>query len=502
MQVDESMQAALSNALARSSWADTIDGVKSIVAKHLDGMDSSATIKKTSFFNHTFAPDITLTWPNAAERGVFLRFPDDVSYLTASVDGDIPNGSMVLGLGELEQRDGAEALASTSKAHETLVLDPPGIEALQTEKKDQKSGLPVVTAAVARGARGLFGRMKAQSVASTITQGLSGAASGDAEKTRSAATVTKEDFAPRESVPLEHLIQTFWIAGGSKASEYPGEFQARAWLGSEELRLVLDTAEVDDLLFWRQVGADVTLKELLAISSVAIPSNLRRLVQANVDRLAAKAAWVKPEQRLKEPEEPDFDWSLESGLLRLAGPTFAVYFARKKDRFKLLIANNKRDGITATDLLARAEGLGIREITQADTRRTLVFKTDDITQDSATEQVAKSFGADARVTKAQATVPGGTHVTVDFEDSTVVAVTNSSPSVGDLGRTAVKALIELDADADAAMTAFLSLPDEIPTDVLGGASQVELPEMGLHDSPEIGSEAEPSITDESAENTS
>ena len=77
VRVSESMQGALSAALAHHSWTDTIDGVKSIVTKHLEGLHSGATVRKTVFFNHTFAPDLTLSWEDAdaAERQVFLRLP-------------------------------------------------------------------------------------------------------------------------------------------------------------------------------------------------------------------------------------------------------------------------------------------------------------------------------------------------------------------------------------------------------------------------------------------
>ena len=177
-----------------------------------------------------------------------------------------------------------------------------------------------------------------------------------------------------------------------------------------------------------------------------------------------------------EPEEPDFNWILETALLRLKGPTFSAYFTRKKDRFKQLATTHKRDGVTAKVLLGRAEGLGIREITQADYATEAGPSTDDITQDALTEEVSGSFGYEARIIKAKATVPGGTHVSVDFEASTVVAVTNSTPDLAGMARTAVKALVELDQPSLAALDDYLSLPPGIPTEVLVDVVELDMPQ--------------------------
>ncbi len=457
--VSETTESALSLALSHPSWNETVDSVKMVVIRQLRGLGSGAELRSTPFFNHTFAPDITMTWPSSREeRKVYLRFPDDVDYISANIAQDLPSGSLVFGLGDLGQRSEAPSLAAASSEHDTLVLDPRGSDALQVKADMHHSGLPVVTAAIARGGRGFFHERKASSVTRKLIAGWRAAAQALPGPTEEAAQVTRADFMPSESAPLEQLLQTFWVAGGGSAADYPGDFHARVRIGADELRLILSTAEIDDWAFWRHLGDGITLSEIVGAGEPRLPSNLDRLVRANVDRLEAKVAWIKAEERLTEPGQAEHEWQLVAGLLSLRAPAFSAYFAPKKERFRGLISANRRKGISAVELLDRADGLGIKEITQSDGRRRLVFSTDDITRDTATAQIAESIGPDARVVRAQATVAGGTHVTVDFEESTVTAVTSSTPSLREIAQVSAQALVPADHRA---LETFLHLPEEV-----------------------------------------
>jgi hypothetical protein len=154
-QVDQPIQAALGDALRRTSWSETVDGVKQVITHYLEGLHSGAKIRHTDFFNHSFAPDITMAWPDGSnrERSVFLRFPDHPDFIADSVERDLPAGSMVIGLGELEGRDEAPVLAEASKERNTLVVDSPGLDTLN-ESVNSGSGESVVTSAVAKGHAG------------------------------------------------------------------------------------------------------------------------------------------------------------------------------------------------------------------------------------------------------------------------------------------------------------------------------------------------------------
>ena len=151
--------------------------------------------------------------------------------------------------------------------------------------------------------------------------------------------------------------------------------------------------------------------------------------------------------------------------MRLDGPTFGAHFADKRNRIAKLSADHKQDGIDPDLLLERAPTVGITELRFDDGRSQLVFATDDITADDRTVSMAQSFGDAGRIVRATATVPtAGTHATVDFELSTVVAVTNSNPPLHGLARTAIQALVPLAEESAAAFEEFLALPAEIVAD--------------------------------------
>jgi hypothetical protein len=65
-------------------------------------------------------------------------------------------------------------------------------------------------------------------------------------------------------------------------------------IGASELSLLLETLDIDDWMFWRNLGKDVSLERIFALGTSTNSANLSRLIRANVDRFTAKAAWIRP----------------------------------------------------------------------------------------------------------------------------------------------------------------------------------------------------------------
>lgn len=61
--------AALRHALDFDTPDRRIDSLKTSVSNFLRSGDPSARVRKTEYFNHTFAPDLVLTWPDENRRG-------------------------------------------------------------------------------------------------------------------------------------------------------------------------------------------------------------------------------------------------------------------------------------------------------------------------------------------------------------------------------------------------------------------------------------------------
>jgi len=60
---------------------NSVATVKSVVISQFEALDTRVKIKSTDYFNHTFAPDLVLSWPwdRMPERYVYLRFNDDLA---------------------------------------------------------------------------------------------------------------------------------------------------------------------------------------------------------------------------------------------------------------------------------------------------------------------------------------------------------------------------------------------------------------------------------------
>jgi len=465
-EVNETLQGALSLALAGATSFDTISGVKNVITSHFRGLKSGAAIRTTDFFNHSFAPDLTLSWPDGTEpsRQVFLRFADNLNVISANVQEDLPTGSVVVGLGSMAQREESAQLSGISRERDTLVLDPGGFEALEASARVEKFDALVPTA-VAKGGRGLFDAEKAEAVTTTLHSGIQGATRADAQETGAAASVSESDFAPIQANALEYLLQSLWLGSGASGSDFPGTFSPKNRIGPKELQLLLDTVEIDDLQFWRNLGKDVALRDVIELGSVKFPSNLSRLVRANTDRFLVKVAWVRSEPgKITPPGAPELEWVLEDDLLRLDGPHYSAHFARKKNRVERLAHANPRDGISPETLVERGEGFSVQEITAADGSSRVVFSADDVILDRRTEKLAREFSLEAKIARARASLGSGTHVNIDFEKSTVIAVTSSTPPLGDFASISVQALVDLQPTDRTALAEFLALPAEIVTE--------------------------------------
>src|SRR5690242_5462330 len=66
---------ALTGALERPNARDSIDAVHRVMTSGLRELDPQAEIRETGYFNHSWAPDFVVRWPEGnEERHVFLRF--------------------------------------------------------------------------------------------------------------------------------------------------------------------------------------------------------------------------------------------------------------------------------------------------------------------------------------------------------------------------------------------------------------------------------------------
>lgn len=111
-QLSEALEAA--NAHHRAT--DVIEATKAAVIRELKSLDPSAGIKSTEYFNHSFAPDLIMTWKTSGrkneERPIFLRGSIETAIIGKDLTALSHEDPVIL---SLNQRSATEVLGEDRK---------------------------------------------------------------------------------------------------------------------------------------------------------------------------------------------------------------------------------------------------------------------------------------------------------------------------------------------------------------------------------------------------
>ncbi|MCA1603298.1 MAG: hypothetical protein LC776_17215 [Acidobacteria bacterium] len=189
--------------------------------------------------------------------------------------------------------------------------------------------------------------------------------------------------------------------------------------------------------------------------------------QSNLDRLWCRACAVQYYQpTVMEYEQEELTgWVLDRGLVGLKGNDFVAYVAEHAEevrRARELPSSGR--GITVEELRSRARGIILSSLRLSDGRDSFELGSEtnkDVAQGERLTALEEAFGHGARVQEAHANLESGQQLTVDFREYTAIGIGNSKLPLGQLLRTAVPLLWELDESAIFA----LRLVTEVPVDV-------------------------------------
>ncbi|MGW6565077.1 hypothetical protein [Streptomyces sp. NPDC054975] len=429
---------------------EAVNRIKTVVAHELAQTDTRATVRKTDFFNHSFAPDLVLSWPNERERFVFLKSDTRPDVLRDDVAAIRKHDPIVFALdpvGEDPLRIGQEEDAA--RDDDTLLADSRGMEVLIRSRYSE----PVVglaSSAVLQGGRGLLTEREAESMASGVAAGFSGAKRLDSRATAAAVAQISGHFDKRRTSRLLRFLGAVWVGSGGTASNFPGEQEVSGDLDATALEFLLELPPINDYEFWRRIGRPLTLESVSRLRLENDSENLQYLIGSNLDVLHARACRILDRQReLGEDESTEFRWTLEREMLCLRGPSSSTYFAGKVD--ELRVEAQQGDGISLQELLRRAEQrrVPISELELATPTRTVSYATvnrDDVAHDEELINLSRTFSATAYVQTAVASLFGSRPLVCDF------------PSRTGKGRTAAK--FPLGIFAPVALTLLTSLTEE------------------------------------------
>jgi hypothetical protein len=165
-----------------------ISTIKGAVIDHLRTTDERVKVAVTDHFNHSYVPDLILSWPDEPEpRYVYLRTSFRSSDLLRDIDLLARERPILMPLAPIDgvDDDAVSALESASHDRRTLVTDPYGLEAFGEETVTQ----PVVSLlshAILQGGRGLFPSGRARQISGAVGAGFAGAQHADYDATSAA----------------------------------------------------------------------------------------------------------------------------------------------------------------------------------------------------------------------------------------------------------------------------------------------------------------------------
>jgi len=436
-----------------------IANIKEAVVGHLRDTDSRVQIEVTDHFNHSYVPDLILSWPEVSKpRSVFLRTSFDMSDLLRDVDTLADHQPILMPLARVND-DSVEAqtpLAKASRAHRTLITDPYGLEALETETEMQ-SVVSLFSHAVLQGGRGLVSSQRAQKAGSEVAAGFVGAQRADRESTTIAVETAEELLDSHSASQVNRLLHAVWVGSGAPGSSFPGAGGITAVIDAEALRFILELPNVEDEGFWSRVGRGLTTERLCELGDFPAAENLQRLLRGNAYRLLAKACRVFVES--VDTEVPK--WSVVAGNLALHTRKSRIHFAPRAVA-DLPDAGAQVGSLTVGDLRGRAAraDLQLGQINLTDGDSVLSYGSEtrpDISQDEALTSLQEVI-AHGAFTSVVARIGGDRKpIRCTFESGTVAGNSSSRFYVSELALVALPLLADVSPyDLEVIREEFLS----------------------------------------------
>ncbi len=193
-----SLEQRVEDALLDRNPRESERRVKEIVADALAAFDASATVKITSYFNHTFAPDMVLQWGGQVERPVFLRFTDNLPELGADIELLDPKDPLVFGLSTPPVEAAQEnRLDERSRDADVFLTTPTAVEELSSRPMPTATDR-MLRNSLAHGGRGaLVVKDDADWLADALETGFAAASTGEVDGTRQALASSGGTTSPR-----------------------------------------------------------------------------------------------------------------------------------------------------------------------------------------------------------------------------------------------------------------------------------------------------------------
>lgn len=461
MKITADFATHISEALFDPSPRESISRIKNAVANELTALDATAEVKATEYFNHTFAPDFVLTWPDQVERRVYLRLAYDLEALTDGMDLIGSHAPLVFGLNSRESVEAKPRIEEAITGTNVMFTEPAAMERLIQHKVTETTA-NLFSNAIAQGGRGTFVADDAVQLSDVVERGFVGASSIRPEPTAEAISVFTSHLGDAQASRMTRVLQAVWEGSEGSLNDFPGSADLTGRLTPEALRYLVKYMRTDDIGFWQRIGRKIQFSDIEALDFDSDSENIQQLIRANLDVIPARAAVVHQDPLGVKPLETNqqFGWSRRGKYITFEAPNlYAALSTSKTDLDN--VARESAESVSVEDFIERSENFKLVEVTLEASPETVTARTDKGTiNPDRLRKLAESVEGSGAVTAATFTTPSG-RVTTNLTDQAGTGVTSSKLLMADLLATTLPIVSRLEPSIRSELNEFLKY-DEIP----------------------------------------
>lgn len=474
---EDDYAAAIDTAFDVTDPRESIARVKDVVGRAILRSDGTATLHRTSFYNHTYSPDFVIEWPRdpgLSPRNVFHRSSQSPTVILDDLRTIGPTHPIVLqldqilyapGSSEVRQREelrNQSRIADAASEAQALVVEVGSLQSFADTRPDS-SGARLYSSSVIRGGRGRITPEVAAGQAETVAEGFDGASENDPRATRAAVDVITETLDRNQASRISGVMQAVWVGAGGSATTFPSVIaDLSGRLDPATLHFVLNFGDLGNGELWQRLAGGIDLDLLMSLESVDDTRGFQQMMDAVVSRLRARACVVRGGRRRLDANDAEFRWSVNHGALILRGGDIEVLVGMKLGDLE---AADPPESLPTVDTVRNrsiANGVPFREFEATNGDEALRYSTDDSSGALAggdMDFVTTALGESARVRRAVVTLKSGDTCELNFATQSASTKTRARPAVVAFIKTCVPLLTAMDGTARAALLDALEMTD-------------------------------------------
>lgn len=407
---------------------DSRAAVHDLVAAELRKLDSGVRVTATDYFNHSFVPDLSLSWDGQdATRDVFLRMSVSSAAFGEDLHALEARGALFLGVFDREPiRTAPWAVESPPVS---LVTQAQAVDEFD-DAVEQDARAVGATKEIVRRGRGTIDAPHASEIGSTFRSALRSmdelGSVGSAERDASAAVSSFLEHArvvlPEEgSLEMEQSLHAHWIRSGGAPSAFPGQM---GWdpttIDPSALRAILldliASKEGVSPQTWADLAGHLLAEDVGGlISQPVYDGGFDQMAAALSPGWMVRWVWATEAPSLGMLPSP-YAWLIEGDILGIELGSIRLFFAHDGRRFTQKPGGSSLPTLNSmVRVLDRPEVHGVE--LQSPTAEMTYLRRD--ARDSLAKMLSRELvdldQAGQRVTGMTVTVPDSDHLArVDF----------------------------------------------------------------------------------------